>query len=243
MTRFLLPVLLAFFLVACANHKVQDLYDGADEHAALIQSDDTVLIKYIDNTPVADGFIGQKIRYQVGAGQHTLIAEYSDIFDISDDDFDKVVSRPAKITFNAEPGKEYFIGNQPQKTLQEAKDFAENPEFLVTEIGSNKAIEAKVELSRPRTFMTTLRSAAAPVYEFESDQVNTSATRNVATGAADSAVAIAPEQEIPQSRDIPAAQVLPENIPSPLLILQQVWDRASEAEREEFLRWVNLRKQ
>ena len=38
---------------------------------------------------------------------------------------------------------------------------------------TKEVIESAVELSRPRTFLTQLKSAVTPVYEFESDQVAT----------------------------------------------------------------------
>ncbi len=248
MFRALLLGMMTLTLLACANQKVQVLYDGAEEEAVLIQSSDTVLIKYVDDDSVADGFIGQEIRYRVAPGKHTLIVEYSDLFDINADEFDKVVSRPAKITFQTESGKKYSVGNPKQKTLEQSKAFAENPEFIVTELGSNKTVEASVEMSRPRTFMTQIKSVAAPVYEFDSDRVSPepdsipAATGQTGQAAGSAAAVSAQGIAVAGEQKGEAAPVLPENIPSPLLILQQVWDRASPAEQAEFLRWIKVRK-
>ena len=83
----------------------------------------------------------------------------------------KRVSRPAKVTFTLEAGKTYQIGNPPQKKLEQAHAFAAKPDFWVVEKSTGEKITATVELSRPRTFLTQLRSAVTPVYEFESDRV------------------------------------------------------------------------
>lgn len=171
MTRLLISVTLFTLLSACATNKVQSFYDGDASTAALIQSSPTVQVKYVDNDETATSFVGQQATYKVAAGQHTLMVEYSDLFNLSTDEHEKVVSRPAKVTFTAEAGKTYQLVNPKQSTVAEAKEFAENPSFSVQDVQSGAMVEAVVELSRPRTFLTELRSAVTPVYEFDSDQV------------------------------------------------------------------------
>ncbi|AUM11723.1 DUF2057 family protein [Ketobacter alkanivorans] len=210
MKRLILSVLLVSLLSACASQKVQNLYEGQDKQAALIKSSPTVLFKYIDNDEVSTGFIGQQTTYRVQAGERTLMVEYSDLFEISNDEHEKVVSRPAKITFLAEAGKTYQVVNPKQVTLGAAQSFAEKPEFNVINVANKQTVEATVELSRPRTFMTQLRSAVAPVYEFESDQVQTAA---------------------PVSAPMANQSVMES--------LQSLWKSASDADRDAFLQWVN----
>lgn len=177
--RVFFSVVVLLLVSACATQKPQNLYQGDDSFAAMIKSSATVLVKYIDNDEVNSGFIGQEPVYRVAAGQRTVMVEYSDLFEISNDEHEKVVSRPAKITFMAEPGKTYLLMNAPQKGLESARTFAEKPEFTVMDAKSGQVVAATVELSRPRTFMTSLRSAVAPVYEFESDLVPEAASQTV----------------------------------------------------------------
>ncbi|MEE2731342.1 MAG: DUF2057 family protein [Pseudomonadota bacterium] len=158
-------------LASCANQRVQVAYQGPETNTALVTSSGTVLIKYVDNDEVHEGFIGQEITYRVDAGQRVLLLEYSDLFNVSADEHEKVVSRPAKVTFQAEAGKTYKVVNPKQSNLEAAKTFAEAPEFSVVDAKTGANVEATQELSRPRTFLTELKSAVTPVYEFESDQV------------------------------------------------------------------------
>ncbi len=213
MNRFVLLLVTLCFISACATNKVVDLTQGNQQSTALIQSSPTVMFKYIDDEPANTGFVGQTHSYKVVAGQRTVMVEYSDLYEISVDEHDKVVSRPAKVTFTAQAGKSYQILNPKQDSLQQAKDFAEKPDFYVVNSKTGEKVEAKVELSRPRTFLTTLRSSVAPVYEFESDKVNSAP----ATASSEAALATAP---------------------SKLDLLQDVWKQASDEEKKIFLQWV-----
>ncbi|MAR91128.1 MAG: hypothetical protein CML06_09660 [Pseudomonadales bacterium] len=167
-------ILALFFVVGCASQQVQKIYQGDASRAARVTSAPQVLVKYVDNDEVSAGFIGQEVTYRIQAGNRTLMVEYSDLFNIDVDNHEKVVSRPAKVIFNAEPGKAYTIQVTPPlpKDLKAARALAEKPDFQVLEQGSGRVVDASVELSRPRSFMTQLKSAVTPVYEFESDQVD-----------------------------------------------------------------------
>lgn len=213
MKKILAFLLLTSLMAACASNKVIDLYEGDAQQAGLIQSSPTVQFKYVDDDPVKSGFVGQTHTYEVGAGQRTIMVEYSDLFEVSNDEHDKVVSRPAKIAFKVEAGKTYQVSHDPQKKLEQAQAFAEKPSFWVINTATNKKVDAKVELSRPRTFLTSLQSAVTPVYEFESDKVVKS-----------------PESSALNTSDIKAA--------SRLEALQNIWADASSEEREAFLKWI-----
>jgi len=171
MIRSVFAVMVVCLVSACASHSVQDAFQGQQDNTGLVTSANTVLIKYVDNDEVKEGFIGQEITYRVGAGQRTLLLEYSDLFNIGSDEHEKIVSRPAKVSFQVKPGEHYKVTNPPQKTLEEARAFAEKPDFRVMVVETGEEVASSVELSRPRTFLTQLKSAVTPVYEFESDQV------------------------------------------------------------------------
>ena len=214
MIRFLISFSLLSLLAACANQQVQNAYQGDASNTALIKSSGTVLIRYIDNDEVTEGFIGQEIDYRVDAGQRTLLLEYSDLFSVGPDDHEKIVSRPAKVTFVAEAGKSYKVDNPKQSGLAAAREFAEKPEFSIVDAGTGKVVSSTIELSRPRTFLTQLKSAVTPVYEFESDRV--------------------PEPQIETT-----AEVKTETKVTALDQLKSVWEQASEVEREAFKEWLS----
>lgn len=223
--RIALLLLCSLVLAACASGRHHKLYEGDPAQAAHIESFATVLIKYIDNEDMGIGFIGQKHVYDIPAGQHTLLVEYSDIFDVDADNHEKVVSRPVKITFVAEAGKRYQVQHEPQKRLNHAKSFAENPDFWVVELPGETRVPVTVELSRPREFLAGLKFENTPTYEFASDKVQAAAPVAVA-GAAGVAVA-APAGQAAAGAETPH-----------LKMLQYSWQNASAAERDAFLRWI-----
>lgn len=216
MFRQLFVVSLLLLATGCANQKVQDAYLGNQSNTALVTSSPTVLISYVDNEEVREGYIGQEITYRVDAGKRTVLVSYSDMFSTGPDSFEKVVSRPAKITFSAETGKAYRIENPSQTDLSAAQAFSDHPEFSVVDAATGAVVVSAIELSRPRTFLTQLKSAATPVYAFESDQIQSNVGQTVAPAAA---TPQAPSGTLDQ--------------------LKTMWGNASEVEREAFLKWMN----
>lgn len=166
-----LMVTVIVLLASCASQQTQNLYQGSDTNAAVIISGPTVLVEYIDNDTVKSGFIGQENSYRVAAGDRQILVTYSDLFDINADEHQKVVSRPAKILFTAQAGKRYRIESTKPSSLEQAQAFKEQPEFFVLDLISGNRIPATVELSRPRSFISQLKSSVTPAYEFASDQV------------------------------------------------------------------------
>lgn len=238
MKNALLLLLCSLCLCACATGRHHKLYDGDPALAAHIDSFDTVLITYIDNEDMGMSFIGQKQQYDIKAGQHTLLVEYSDIFDVDADNHEKIVSRPAKITFIAEAGKRYQVQHTPQNRLNHAKVFAEKPDFWVVELPAQTRVPATVELSRPRHFLAGLKFENTPTYEFASDAVP----------AAPAVIpAPVPPAPAPVAASVAAVAATPAAAASPatatdmshLKMLQYSWQNASPAEREAFLKWVN----
>lgn len=221
MKRIIALVLLALVVSGCAASRHHKLYEGDPAQRAQIQSYDTTLIRYIDNEDMGVSFIGQKQTYDIKAGQRTLLVEYSDIFQIDSDRHDKVVSRPAKVTFIAEAGKRYQIQHPPQKRLDNAQAFARKPEFWVVELDSGERVAAAVELSRPRSLLPSLKSESAPDYVFESDAVVPAAAP----------AAVAGNGAAGSASDQPHLQML-----------KFTWQNASAQEREAFLEWISTRR-
>ena len=225
MKRMIVVALLALVATGCAINREHKLYEGDPSQTARIVSYDTVIIKYIDNEDMGVSFIGQKQTYDVKAGQHILLLEYSDIFDVGSDDHEKIVSRPAKVTFIAEAGKQYQVRHPAQKRLDNARAFAEKPEFWVVGLPSGDKVAAEVELSRPRNFVSKLKFETTPDYEFASDAVKPVSVAAMPMTSGENTVASTP--------DIRAVDEL-----SNLKMLQYSWKNASEQEKAAFLEWI-----
>jgi uncharacterized protein YccT (UPF0319 family) len=116
---------------------------------------DTVQVERIDGREQPPVFIGQEHRYLVAPGEHAWIVRYSDIFYASDDTHDRVVSRPVRVTFTAEPGREYVFAHDPQKTLEAARDFASDPQLRVSDPASGGLIESTSEQGEDTGFFTS----------------------------------------------------------------------------------------
>lgn len=209
MRTLLLSFVVALVASGCTSVRHHVLYEGDPAQKSQIHSYDTVLIKYIDDQDMGMSFIGQEQIYDIQAGQHVLLVEYSDLFALDADRHEKVVSRPAKVSFTAEAGKRYQVRHPPQKQLQDAKAFADKPEFWVVELPSGDLVASQMELSRPRSFVPRLKLANTPEYEFASDAVNH------------------PAPPVTGSGDQPH-----------LKMLQYTWKNASEQERAAFLEWL-----
>lgn len=229
MKNMIVVALLALVVSGCASMRHHTLYEGDPAQMSHIISFDTVLIKYVDDEDMGVSFIGQKQTYDLKAGKHVLLVEYSDLFDVGSDEHEKVVSRPAKVTFVAEAGKQYQIQHPKQQRLDNAKAFAQKPEFYVVEVGSGNRVAAEVELSRPRSFLAGLKLENTPEYEFASDSV---ATANNAAGAAPITVSASGSGLSNNNAATDGGEI------SNLKMLQYSWKNASAQERATFLEWV-----
>ncbi len=226
MKQLIVTISLALLLAGCAATRHHTLYEGDPAQKAEILSFETVIIKYIDEEDMGVSFIGQHQVYDIKAGPHVLVLEYSDLFDVNSDTHEKVVSRLAKISFNAEAGKQYQVQHPPQKQLADAQSFAKRPEFWVVELPSGERVASSMELSRPRGFLASLKPGSTLDEEFVSDSIETAAPADVAVPAANaSAAAVVAKPN--DSGEL-----------SNLKMLQYSWKNASEQERTEFLEWV-----
>ena len=215
MKNMIVAALLALLVSGCSTMREHKLYQGDPSQAARIVSYDTVLINYVDDEDMGVSFIGQHQTYDIKAGKHVLLVEYADMFDVGADDHEKVVSRPAKITFVAEPGKQYQVRHPEHKKLEDAKQFAEEPAFWMVDLATGARIDTQVELSRPRSFFEGLKLQNKPEYQFASDQVNQPAAAPVAAQS-----------------NVPAGDL------TNLKMLQYSWKNATEQERTVFLEWI-----
>jgi uncharacterized protein YccT (UPF0319 family) len=131
-------------LTGCETTTTHDVSSGATAPAVVIARD-TVQVERIDAREQSQVFIGQEHRYVVAPGEHAWVIRYADIFYASDDTHDKVVSRPVRLTFVAEPGKQYAFTHVPQKTPESARIFARDPQVrVVTTTGTGVPVRTEV---------------------------------------------------------------------------------------------------
>ncbi len=141
-------------LSGCESTTVHDASGGVPSPAVVIARD-TVQVERIDGQEQSEVFIGQEHRYRVAPGERAFVVRYSDIFFASNDTHDRVVSRPVRVSFRAEGGREYVFDHDPRKTLEEARLFALKPELRVVDTVSGKAVTARIELGDDTGFFTS----------------------------------------------------------------------------------------
>jgi len=197
------------------------LYEGEVADAATIRSFDTVQVDYIDNKPMAMSFVGQIKEYGVLPGQHTLIVRYADFWSLDSGDDEKVTSPPVKITFTAEPNQTYQIQHKSVPSFEQSKVFAGKPVLLVKNVVTGSVVAADFELAAPKSFMSGLRFASTPDYQFSSEGV-----------AKNSAV---------ESGVVGNSAAMNTTVSSTLGSLQQLWGTATKEEKAHFLQWITVK--
>ncbi len=205
----------------CDNQRVHELYQGSPEQAVFVEANDTVLVSHIDAEEQDTAFIGQKNRYRLAPGTHTLVVEYAALFQIDADRHEKLTSPPVKVTFDAKPGKTYRFRHAEQKTLEEAQAFAKSPTLELVTLPDNTVVDATFEKSLPSRFLPKLKFENSESYGFVSEQ-HAEAPRSgnstaviAGTGVAEHAV----------TTDVT------------LESLKSLWQKATPEQRGAFLEW------
>ena len=211
--------------IIASKHK---LYDGEVANAVTILSSPTVQVTYIDNRDMGYSFVGQEKEFSVLPGEHTLIIEYADFWSPATGEDEKVVSRPVKLTFTAEPSQTYQLTHERLVTLASSQVFAKKPVFIVKNVVTNNVVDAVFELSAPKSFVPQFKFETTPEYQFVSDSV-----------VSESAVKI-----LPIKMDIEAvdknSSLMSENV-GRVARLQQLWAGATQDEKTTFLQWITVK--
>ncbi|OUS24933.1 hypothetical protein A9Q99_23075 [Gammaproteobacteria bacterium 45_16_T64] len=202
------------------------LYDGVVADAATIKSSGTILFNYIDNRDMGLSFVGQEKEYGVLPGEHSLVIEYADFWSLTSGDDEKVYSRPVKVTFVAKPSQHYQIRHEEVSTFEQSVIFAKKPVFAVWNTVTGKVVDAKYELSEPRSFLPKMKFESTPDYVFTRQKENTE-IGSVENNPPNLAPAVVQEPKVGKFEVVN--------------ILKQQWEAASAEERAVFLQWITAK--
>ncbi|MCB0337907.1 MAG: DUF2057 family protein, partial [Bdellovibrionales bacterium] len=143
-------ICLLLVVAACSTKQYQlseGTYVGAGE-GAVLKVPARLQILAVNGSPIpnlSSQFLMNDAEVVLPQGVHELEVRYRDIWDIGRDDHMKVVSDSKFMNLKAEPGKTYQLTYKEPADLQTAKIFAENPHFVVVEVGAMAKIEAPTE--------------------------------------------------------------------------------------------------
>ncbi len=137
----LLIVSLVFFMQGCTQTKVYELSKPGEKTATLTYLD-FIEIDSLDNESVEGLFAqiiyeGQK-RIIFPAGRHRVEMRYYDIWDIDDNDHEKIISRYVVLEFDAKPGLAYKVAVNAPRDRKAAHELAShfNPSIVETRTGT-----------------------------------------------------------------------------------------------------------
>jgi uncharacterized protein YccT (UPF0319 family) len=113
--------LLALFVLMSFNgHAASEII--IPEHFDIVQ---------VNDKPYSQGMFEQNKKFLVEPGIHKFILRYSDVIDLADGDFEKVLSRDIIVVFETEDGFRYTLTSKRPSQLEQAREFANNPIYNI----------------------------------------------------------------------------------------------------------------
>jgi uncharacterized protein YccT (UPF0319 family) len=84
--------------------------------------------------PYHQGMFEQDKRLVVEPGIHKFILQYSDVIDLADGEFEKVVSRDIIVVLDVQDNYRYILTSRRPSRLEEAREFANSPVYNIERV-------------------------------------------------------------------------------------------------------------
>jgi len=146
-------------LMACSTQQAVRLYEGP----ALGESLEATLVLPVefnllslDGREVSSftqGFRNKNINIQLPAGPHTLVIQYEDVWEVDDENHERITSGNLIIEANMEPQKTYELSYPSLTTLEEAQDFSLKPKLSLKN-GRQSFSASHIKKDNPLEFNT-----------------------------------------------------------------------------------------
>ncbi|WP_455203335.1 DUF2057 domain-containing protein [Kaarinaea lacus] len=230
-------------LMACTSVPKHQAYPGeakpASEVATFIVPKEFQLL-YVDDESYRQSFVIEGVEVTMLPGAHTLVMEYMQIWDINSESHERIKTQPFLTKFTAAAGKTYSLGFPEQKSIEDARAFANDPKVEVIDTANNKALQAEVKYNLGEEgFLAKLFGSS----KSETKSANSSANvdqQSFATGAeaasAAAAVAVtAVEDKTKNDADKTSATA---NDSQAMQMLKYWWQQADQKEQQKFLQWL-----
>ncbi len=157
-------VLLSTTLASCSNHKTLRLYSGP----ALNHELESTLILPLEFTLLSvDGeeistatqtFRNTQLTIKLPAGPHTLIMQYSDIWQIDDENHDKLSTGPLVFELNMAQQETFFIKTPQLTHYEQGLAFIKNPTVHL-QSGHQSVVASHIAKEDPLVFRTSHANA------------------------------------------------------------------------------------
>ena len=151
--------LLFSLLVACSTQQGVRLYEGPalgeNLEAKLVLPVEFNLLS-LDGREVSSftqGFRNKNLNIQLPAGPHTLVIQYEDVWEVDDENHERITSGKLIIEANMEPQKTYELSYSSLTTLEEAHAFSINPKVSLKN-GQQSFAASHIKKDNPLEFNT-----------------------------------------------------------------------------------------
>jgi uncharacterized protein YccT (UPF0319 family) len=126
-------ILLSTALASCSSQQTMRLYSGpalnSEQESTLILPIEFALLS-VDEQDVgiaAQTFRNTSLIIKLPAGRHTLIMQYSDIWEIDDENHDKLSTGPLVFELNMAPQEIFLVKTPPLAHYEQALEFIKKP--------------------------------------------------------------------------------------------------------------------
>jgi uncharacterized protein YccT (UPF0319 family) len=222
LTMSLVVLGLLCMLTSCGKVQTQRMYEGRirpNTEIVRISIPESMRAVSINGQSTQEGLIeilGNPSELHILPGDTELGVQYMRTWDSDLDGMKRVKSDVITVSLSTQAGEAYEIKpNVKIETYRQSKAFAANPQLTVT-----KTKEANV--------------ANAPPISIMEDTVKTTASRSTSTAPAPPPDTPAPAADPPA----PAPDIVAPDSPSNLEQLQQAWQKASQEERDVFIKSI-----
>lgn len=218
---------ISLFIAVGCSQKTYKLYDervvDQSELAELrVPSSLSLLAFNGDSPPLTSSLLaGKFVSYQIGSGEHAVKLRYRNYWEVSDQNFQVVQSRPLTKEFTAEPGSVYEVQFKELDDVREAELFSDNFDYSIVKASAK---ETPV-VSRPARKELRYQNDE-PKYVREPEPVRYASKGDKKRTVIDSA---------PAAPEVVSA---PKGGLAALELLKFWWGRASDEERKLFERWT-----
>lgn len=163
-----LTLLMVFFLSACAAPGPFKVYSGPEKALAdivLIDVPEPIEVMSVDGRDISGNLLRKNMQLALLPGDHVFGLRYVELFQIDSENHDVIRSKQAALRFRAVAGSRYQLQMPPQKTVEQAKQFAAAPEFSLIDaqqknpVATSVAIQSYAEASLIDTITKTFNSA------------------------------------------------------------------------------------
>jgi hypothetical protein len=141
----LLGILLSGF--GCGRSTDYRLYEG-DRHPygrmAVLRVPGYIEVDSFDGGSVENALAAyvdsRDKRLHFPAGSHRIIVRYHDVWDIDENDHERIKSKKVLMDFRAQSGQVYRIVSREPEDLESAREYAANFKVWIEEVGSGKKV-------------------------------------------------------------------------------------------------------